>query len=786
MHICRRCFLVIIFIFGVTHFFERIYAKAAEKAIAIAASGESHALIHSCDCADGVVGGVARRASVIQSLKRNAPLLLLDAGGFAGGNMYDLYTEGCVRDSLRTGVMIKTMAMMGYDAVGLGDEEFQYDPQWLVSVADSVKLPIICANARYSHDTTLVTAPYRIVKKDGIRFGITAVAPAEKLFALHPAVIIDDPVGSIQRIWKKLQKESDVQVLLSHCGEQQTRMLAAQFPDCEIVVNGHRKQSIQPAAAINDKQICMQFGFQGKSLSYVMGKFKKKSARFEDFRWIEITDTAEQDPAVETAVAAFDADTSVQPSVVLDLYIMAQCPYGTEALKEMITFRETFPNTQLHVWFIGDIEKNEQSAADTSVVFKSLHGDAEVEEEMIWLAVKQCYPDYWFHFLYLRLHDGLALQQAFSELALDTNVIASWVETHGAHALAIHYYRSNRIGINASPTLMVNNKPGSNDISYLSMARHYCRGIDGSVAAAALCDSLPECLYDDDCTKAGKVGVCKKASDGVGAGHCVYENAVSFDFIAIVPDSPLVHIEQPILATTQQLFPGARIRVLPFSSDTARHYVSILKPQRLPVYLFGKDVQKAHNYSSMASGVTEHGEWLTFKEEAVPQNYIISRPPKKNAVDIFIDPSMNGLSDILTTIREYFPDGNGITILPAIPHSLSSNTDTASGIDTAKNELLRWLIVHRDHPDRFIDFLTMRTDSSVSADSLLWNSRFGFSLQSLDQMIKKEEVLFKNHRALLHELRIHTPAVLLYQNREVIALRNHEHLRTILRLIKHR
>ena len=82
-------------------------------------SAEAHGALLACDCPLQLIGGVARRSTLIQSYRARGPVLVVDAGNWASGGLYDDESDGDpVRDRLRTELMARAMARMGYDFVG--------------------------------------------------------------------------------------------------------------------------------------------------------------------------------------------------------------------------------------------------------------------------------------------------------------------------------------------------------------------------------------------------------------------------------------------------------------------------------------------------------------------------------------------------------------------------------------------------------------------------------------------------------------------------------------------
>ena len=69
----------------------------------------------------------------------------------------------------------------------------------------------------------------------------------------------------------------------------------------------------------------------------------------------------------------------------------------------------------------------------------------------------------------------------------------------------MHYTRSMRMGINSSPSLLVNNTMFQDEIVKPRLAKIVCGTGEGK---PAYCDSVPECFADRDCRKPGKTGAC--------------------------------------------------------------------------------------------------------------------------------------------------------------------------------------------------------------------------------------------------------------------------------------
>jgi len=250
----KRTFFTVIYLFV---FFTISFAEKIDSTgITIIVSGETHAMLTPCDCPLEPGGGLAERATVLNKYGDTASRLLLDAGGFGGGGIYDNYTGGRVVDSLRTLATVRAMSAMKYDAAAIGDDDLIYGATWLAGNAKKAGLPLVSANCFMPEKKTPAPA-YVIVVKNGIRFGITSVVTQERLFTPGSGDSVTGPLGSLKEIWRTMVTGSDYQIIISHLGEEMAPLLIDSFPGCDILVNGHRKTSSAPVSHIG-KTLVMQ------------------------------------------------------------------------------------------------------------------------------------------------------------------------------------------------------------------------------------------------------------------------------------------------------------------------------------------------------------------------------------------------------------------------------------------------------------------------------------------------------------------------------------------------
>jgi 5'-nucleotidase len=191
-------------------------------------------------------GGVARRASLIESIRAENPnVLLLDAGDIFQGTPYFNYYGGALE--------FKLMSMMKYDLATLGNHDFDNGIDGFYAQLPNADFGFVSANYDFKN-TVLngIVKPYKIFRKDGIKVGIFGLGV--ELAGLvdkknYKETVYHDPIGITQDIVKDLKEKEkcDLVICLSHIGYDYKNdpnkvsdlKLAAQTKDIDLIIGGH-------------------------------------------------------------------------------------------------------------------------------------------------------------------------------------------------------------------------------------------------------------------------------------------------------------------------------------------------------------------------------------------------------------------------------------------------------------------------------------------------------------------------------------------------------------------
>jgi len=161
------------------------------------------------------LGGAAHLATLIERQRAAAKTsFLLDSGDMFTGTMSYL-TQG--------EALMEMMTVMGYDAMGVGNHEFDYGWEVFERQITRVPFPILCCNVRYRGACVPFCRPYTILERNGVRLGVVGVMGWRAArYTIMPSKIeglaFTDPVEETAACVEALRPAVDLVVVLAHQG----------------------------------------------------------------------------------------------------------------------------------------------------------------------------------------------------------------------------------------------------------------------------------------------------------------------------------------------------------------------------------------------------------------------------------------------------------------------------------------------------------------------------------------------------------------------------------------
>lgn len=225
------------------------------------------------------LGGLARRASLVEQIRNENPnTLLFDAGDIFQGTPYFNFYGGELE--------FKLMSMLNYDAATIGNHDFDNGIEGLLAQVPNAKFELLSAN--YNFKNTVMDGfvkPYEIYSVDGIKIGVYGLGielnglVTKKLYKetkyLNPFEIALDT----ERVLKEKER-CDLIICLSHLGfdyENPQRpsdtQLAEKTSYTNLIIGGHTHTFLEmPEIRMNkkgEKVLINQVGCYGINLGRI-------------------------------------------------------------------------------------------------------------------------------------------------------------------------------------------------------------------------------------------------------------------------------------------------------------------------------------------------------------------------------------------------------------------------------------------------------------------------------------------------------------------------------------
>ena len=225
------------------------FSKESTKQITILHTNDTHSHIDpfpSNHSKYANKGGVARRATLVENIRKENPnTLLLDAGDIFQGTPYFNFYGGELE--------FKLMSLLKYDAATIGNHDFDNGIDGLFAQLPHAKFDFLSAN--YDFKNTILNThvkPYKVFVKDGIKIGVFGVGIElqglvdsknyKETKYLNPIEIAQD----MSRILKE-DEQCDLVICLSHLGYhykvEQNKIgdleLASKTKNIDLIIGGH-------------------------------------------------------------------------------------------------------------------------------------------------------------------------------------------------------------------------------------------------------------------------------------------------------------------------------------------------------------------------------------------------------------------------------------------------------------------------------------------------------------------------------------------------------------------
>ncbi len=249
-------------------------------------------------------GGSARLVTAIEEArKRSNNSVLFDGGDQFQGTLFYTYYKGKLAAEM--------MNKMGYDAMTVGNHEFDDGPEVLRGFMDAVDFPVLMSNADVSREPQLAgkLAKSTVIERGGEKLGLVGLTPQDtnELASPGPNIVFTDPVSAVQGEVDKLTEMGVNKIIvLSHSGYGVDQRVAAATTGVDVIVGGHTNTYLSNTAEKAQGPYPTMIGSTAIVQAYAYGKFLGElNVTFNDAG--EIVETMGEPIVMDAAVAEDDA-----------------------------------------------------------------------------------------------------------------------------------------------------------------------------------------------------------------------------------------------------------------------------------------------------------------------------------------------------------------------------------------------------------------------------------------------------------------------------------------------
>ncbi len=263
----------------------------------------------TCAAEDNVAGecfgGTARLiTAVAEARARAANSILVDGGDQFQGSLFYTYYKGAMSAEF--------MNALGYDAMTVGNHEFDDGPEVLRGFVDTVSFPVLMSNADISGEPLLAGAIQKsvVIEVGGEQIGLIGLTPVDtdELASPGPNVIFTPPADAVAAEVTLLTEAGVTKIIvLSHSGLNVDMAVAAAVPGIDVIVGGHDNSLLSNTIEGAKGPYPIMVGQTAIVQAYAYGKFLGElNVTFDD---AGIVTAAVGEPIIMDAAVPEDAPT---------------------------------------------------------------------------------------------------------------------------------------------------------------------------------------------------------------------------------------------------------------------------------------------------------------------------------------------------------------------------------------------------------------------------------------------------------------------------------------------
>lgn len=336
-------------------------------------------------------GGFARLATKVREIRaesalRSEPVLMFSGGDIFGGSPFAwLILDGYAAE-------LSLMQHIGYDAIVVGNHEFDYGPEVFARYAKAAGYPD--ANAHTTLLSSNIEIPsghilnevdiqaYRLIDLDhGLRIGVFGLLGKDAVSVApyaEPVTFAEQHETAAKMVKKLKNFGADVIIAVTHSGIPEDRALARAVPEIDLIVGGHDHQEI-PEPILEGRTVILQSGYYLRNLGRARFAYDAETKRIHPINeadepyLIPLDASVAEDPETAVMIAEYEIKlnqlvarltsgqiSDVRESVAKSEYNLTRSPafsetqVGNFATDAMRLITERITGERVHFAFQGN------------------------------------------------------------------------------------------------------------------------------------------------------------------------------------------------------------------------------------------------------------------------------------------------------------------------------------------------------------------------------------------------------------------------------------------------
>ncbi len=171
-------------------------------------------------------------------------VLVFDAGDLLFKKYFNPIQENELKMvAQKAQLIIESLNLMGYDAMGVGDDDLALGKEFLLEISKKANFPFLSSNLSDEETGKLLFRSYLLKEINGLKIGIFSLLSPDVFTGQgdprKKGLIFRPPVETAQNIVKELQPKADFIILLSHLSYPKDVELAQAVTGIHLILGSH-------------------------------------------------------------------------------------------------------------------------------------------------------------------------------------------------------------------------------------------------------------------------------------------------------------------------------------------------------------------------------------------------------------------------------------------------------------------------------------------------------------------------------------------------------------------